>query len=144
MGPLEQCSESQLLRFMSIGSDQRTVWPGAENDLIVGEKQGITLSLPPNSRPLYRDIVVLGHLIIKSTSDDESRPFLVARDIFLLVGSYMEKVNFNCRDIKQIPSAREFRELAMHLYFERLRDRKLVERQIGLQSILVFDPHIPK
>lgn len=137
---LSQCAPSRWNDFLNITNDQVQTERGQENDLFVGENKRVTLTLANGSTRVYRDIVVLGELIIKASnpSDPSTKPCLIARDFFNAGRAEMSHINYTGRDTALYKDSDAFRnELKSLLFLEMLSFQRESARKIGLKSILV-------
>ena len=128
---------SQAVLFSCIPQD--FVQIEESGDLLIGENRSVTITLSPEETLRFRDIVVLGRLIIerkKNCPEDSPLPRVMTRDLFLPGRVSMTAIKLTARNIIQPKNKEAFREgLEAHRVEWRELQKEWVER-IGLISIL--------
>src|SRR5581483_56561 len=84
MSLLAKCAPSRWADFLSIPDNAMPTRSGEDADLFVGKNKKITLTLTNGTETRFRDVVILGELVLKP-SDPENvaiKPTIIARDFF--------------------------------------------------------------
>ena len=123
--------------FFNIPDEQALTIPGEDKDLFVGANRWVCLTVDNGTVIQFRDIVVLGKLLIRSSDpeNETTKPSIIARDVFFVGGSSLNHINMTCRWLVMC-SKGEFYESLHELIFERINIQIESVRKIGLKSIL--------
>lgn len=137
---LAQCAPSRWVEFLSIPDDAAPTHMGEDVDLFIGKNKKVTLTITNGEEMRFRDIVVLGELILLSSDPEkpENKAKVIARDVFD-IGNFERKLPIECRNYLKNPRSTFDTEL-QELFTEWLHIQREAAEQIGLKSILVQDP----
>ncbi len=112
---------------------------GEDTDLFVGKNKILTLTLVNGTETRFRDVVVLGELIIRSSNPENTavKPRLAARDFFAPAILSTTNINIRCINFYQPKNTEAFRRELQELFLEWLHIQKESAKQIGLKSIAI-------
>jgi len=139
MNVLAKCEPSRWAAFLSIPDNATPTRSGEDVDLFVGKNKSITLTLPNGTETRFRDIVVLGELILQSSNPDNTvvKPELIANDFFSAAKLVVKNVSIKCRYLYLAKNREVFRSELQELFMEWMDIQKESVARIGLKSILV-------
>lgn len=139
LSQLSQCAPSRWSEFLQIRDDQAQATPGENNDLFIGKNKKVTLTLNPGTETHFRDVVVLGELIIQSSAPEntKAKPLFTHRDCFVPGKFTATNVKFYGRNLYQPKNNTEFRKELQALFLEWMNFQRESVEKLGLKSILV-------
>ena len=139
MSLLVKCAPSRWADFLSIPDDAMTTRSGEDVDLFVGRNKSVTITLNNGSETRFRDVVVLGELILKSSDSENTavKPKLIAHDFFAAAKLSVNNVRIECRNCYLAKNIEAFRSELQELFMEWLDIQRESVARIGLKSILV-------
>jgi hypothetical protein len=136
MSILSKCSPSRWVDFLTIPNNALELDEGS--DLIVGANKSVTLVLKNGSVSQFRDIVVLGELIVRSAdpNNTEIQASLVANNIFVIGRFTIRNLQIFGENMYQAKDKASFYEDVRKLFLESLEMQRECVREIGLKSLL--------
>jgi hypothetical protein len=139
MSLLVKCAPSRWADFLSIPDNAIPTRSGEDADLFVGKNKSITLTLTNGTETRFRDVVVLGELVLKSSEPENVaiKPKIIARDFFVPAKLSMGNVSLQCGNLCFHKNPETFRSELQELFIEWLDIQRESVSWIGLKSILV-------
>lgn len=139
MSVLLQCAPSRWGDFLCIPDNASPSCLGEDVDLFVGKNQTVTITLKNGTETRFRDVVVWGELILKSSDPNNinTKPEIIARDFFVPANFTMSNISIKCRNYYQPKNPETFRNELQELIIEWLDIQRESVARIGLKSILV-------
>ncbi|MBP9777517.1 MAG: hypothetical protein KBD36_06750 [Alphaproteobacteria bacterium] len=136
---LLKCDPSRYGAFLSIPDNAMPTLSGEGADLFVGKNKSVTITLMNGTETRFRDVVVLGELILKSSDPENTaiKPKIIARDVFAPAKFSINNINLQCRHFYQPKGLETFRSELQELFTEWLDIQRESVARIGLKSILV-------
>lgn len=138
MSLLVKCDPSRWANFINIADDATFKGSGPEADLFVGRDQSVTLTIDNGTSVQFKDVVVLGKLLIKSSDLENTavKAKVVVNDLFC-VGN-MRVNNVELKSIKFfVGNFSEFRSEVRELFLWWRDVQKESAEQAGLKAILL-------
>lgn len=126
MGPLVHYSSARCLELLNIGTDDpQQIHTGLTQDLFIGQNKSITLTINNGTTVQFRDIVVLGRLIVKASdmTDTANKGRLIARDIITAGNTQLENIFVEASEMIVMKNEADFKDKLQHLITSRLPSR---------------------
>ena len=132
-------SPSMCVDFLNISNDTFPVAAGKDKDLFVGENRKCTLTIPNGKTIQFRDVVVLGELIIQSSNPENTsvKSHFVVRSIFNASVFSAKNIQIKSDYIYIAKNRKAFQDMLQSDFIEWLTFQGESTKKIGLKSILV-------
>lgn len=136
---INECAPSRWLDFLNIPNNAVPTASGEDKDLFVGSDKSVTITLQNGTVTKFRDVVVLGELIIQSSQPENSsvRPSLIVRNFFNPSKVSLSNIHISIQYHWQPKNTEEFRKRLQELFLDWISFQRESVEQIGLKSILV-------
>ncbi len=135
---LTNVSITQCINFYLIKENQKTTPMRTDEDFYVGSNIKASLDITNGKTIQFRDIVILGKFIVKSTNMENSleKGSLVARNVFLLGDFSLNNVNAEFKNIYQT-RADDFKQELQDIIIDWFKFQRESSEKIGLRSLLI-------
>ncbi len=139
MNILTECGPSRWTDFLTIPDDAMPTHSGEDFDLFVGRSQIARITIKNGTEVTFRDVVVLGKLIIESSDPENTaiKPKLITRDFFSAGDLSINNISLTGRNFYTAKNIDTFTGELQELLMGWLAVQREAVTRIGLKSILM-------